>query len=45
MHDWQGVVHMDGGDFVIPELGKEITQDEITALGIWREKTHVVCSA
>jgi len=25
MHDWQSVVHMDGGDFVIAELGNEIT--------------------
>ena len=35
MHDRQSVVHMNGGDCVIPELGKEITQDEVTALGIW----------
>ena len=24
IHDWQSVVHMDGGDFVIAELGNEI---------------------
>jgi hypothetical protein len=25
IHDWQSIVHMDGRDFVIAELGNEIT--------------------